>query len=462
MPPHPVTAGSARRPRGTRCPAVPATVRIEPIRRASATCPRALFEQRTRRSSDRPAHDWGYRSHVLFLATDPVFADHDTGARHPERPARLAAVGEGLERSGLGTDLIELGRRVATRTELERVHPAMHLDRLEQTCAAAGHFDADTPGSPGSWPAVQAAAGAGLAAVDALTIGGAAGAFLAVRPPGHHARATQAMGFCLVNNVAIVAADLRARGRRVAVVDIDAHHGNGTQEIFYEDPDVLYVSFHEWPLYPGTGRYDERGAGAGAGATCNVPLPAGATGDVYLGALDRVVEPLLAGFGADWLLISAGFDAHRDDPITGLGLSAGDYAALIGRLRASVAYGRTVAFLEGGYSLSGLRDCVAASIPVLAGAPAVTPVGEEPTSGGPGDRMVAIVQDLSAPTGSDQGFRASVDAPISAPRAGVAGINVEDGGCSISIRCCVRPSSEARPMSTSRWARPPTFASTAS
>lgn len=331
---------------------------------------------------------------MLLLATDPVFADHDTGRRHPERPARLVAVGEGLERSGVGSDLVELVPRLATRAELERVHPARHLDVLERTCAAGGNFDADTPSGPGSWPAVLAAAGAGLAAVDALEHGDAVGAFLAVRPPGHHARATQAMGFCLVNNAAILAADLRARGARVAIVDIDAHHGNGTQEIFYADPDVLYVSFHEWPLYPGTGRHDERGAAAGFGTTCNIPLPAGATGDVYLQAFDAVVDPLLAAFGPDWLLISAGFDAHRDDPITGLGLSAGDYAALAGRLCVAVPAGRTVTFLEGGYSLSGLRDSVAASIPVLAGGSPATPAGEEPTSGGPGDRMVAIIEDL--------------------------------------------------------------------
>jgi acetoin utilization deacetylase AcuC-like enzyme len=202
------------------------------------------------------------------------------------------------------------------------------------------------------------------------------------------------MGFCLLNNVAVAAAELRARGRRVAIVDIDAHHGNGTQEIFYEDADVLYVSFHEWPLYPGTGRHDETGAGPGAGTTCNVPLPAGATGDVYLRGLDAVVEPLLAQFAPDWLLVSAGYDAHRDDPITGLGLSAADYAALTERLVAAVPRGRVVTFLEGGYSLSGLRDSVAASVPVLAGGPAATPEGEAPTSGGPGDRVVDAVADL--------------------------------------------------------------------
>jgi acetoin utilization deacetylase AcuC-like enzyme len=331
---------------------------------------------------------------VLLLGTDPVFADHDTGPRHPERPARLQAVADGLERSGLGSDLRTLDPRVATRAELERVHPAAHLDHLEEVCAQGAHFDADTPASPRSWLAALTAAGAGLAAADALAHGDGEGAFLAVRPPGHHARATQAMGFCLMNNVAVLAAELRERGDRVAVVDIDAHHGNGTQEIFYSDPDVLYVSLHEWPLYPGTGRLDETGAGPGQGSTCNVPLPAGATGDVYLRAFDDVVEPLLARFAADWLLISAGFDAHRDDPITGLGLSAGDYAELFRRLLATAPTGRTITFLEGGYSLSGLRDSVAASIPVLAGGTGEVPAGEGPTSGGPGETMVRAVSEL--------------------------------------------------------------------
>jgi acetoin utilization deacetylase AcuC-like enzyme len=202
------------------------------------------------------------------------------------------------------------------------------------------------------------------------------------------------MGFCLLNNVAVVAAELRSRGERVAIVDVDAHHGNGTQEVFYGDPDVLYVSFHEWPLYPGTGRHDEIGSGAGAGATCNLPLPAGATGDVYLRGMDEVVAPIVAGFAPTWLLISAGFDAHRDDPITGLGLSAADYAALMARLVALAPRGRVVTFLEGGYSLTGLRDSVAASVPVLAGGTGAIPEGEAATNGGPGARIVDAVGEL--------------------------------------------------------------------
>ena len=172
------------------------------------------------------------------------------------------------------------------------------------------------------------AAGAGLAAVDALERGEGTAAFCAVRPPGHHAEPDRAMGFCLLNNVAVTAAALRDRGQRVLIVDWDAHHGNGTQDMFWADPDVMYVSLHEWPLYPGTGRLDDVGVGPGAGTTVNFPLPAGATGDVYLAALDDVVAPLVERFAPDWVLVSAGFDAHRADPLTGLGLPSGDFADL--------------------------------------------------------------------------------------------------------------------------------------
>ena len=305
---------------------------------------------------------------MLLLAADPRFVGHETGPGHPERPARLEAVAAGLIASGLGTDVVALEARSATRGELERVHPAAHLDRLEHGCAASIHFDADTPSSPGSWAAATAAAGAGLAAVEALTTAGgvgagATGAFLAVRPPGHHARATQAMGFCLLNNVAIVARELRARGDRVAIVDIDAHHGNGTQDAFAADPRVLFVSAHQWGagFYPGSGALEE----TGVGNLINLPFPAHTSGRAYRGALDEVVIPAIEGHQPTWLLISAGFDAHRADPITQLGLSAGDYADLIGQLLTTCP--KTVAFLEGGYDFEALAACSAATIGALAG-----------------------------------------------------------------------------------------------
>ncbi|HEY1737971.1 MAG TPA: histone deacetylase, partial [Acidimicrobiia bacterium] len=196
-----------------------------------------------------------------------------------------------------------------------------------------------------------------------------------------------AMGFCLINNVAVTAAALAARGQRVLVVDWDAHHGNGTQEIFYESPDVMYASLHEWPLYPGTGRITDTGRGAGAGTTVNVPLPAGATGDVYLEAFDTLIAPLAERFAPDWVLISSGYDAHRDDPITGLGLSAGDFTDLTARVAAlAPATGRLIVFLEGGYDLAALTGGVEATCAVLEGR-SVRP--EPATAGGPGATVVA-------------------------------------------------------------------------
>src|SRR5262245_30596111 len=334
---------------------------------------------------------------MLYVAADPVFATHDTGRGHPERAARLQAVEDGIGRAGLGDALVPLAPREATAAELERVHPRAYLDTLEAASRqGGGHLDADTPVSPESWHAAVTAAGTGIAAIDALATGAADAAFLALRPPGHHARPAQGMGFCLLNNVAVAAAALAERGERVLVVDYDAHHGNGTQEIFYADPRVLYVSFHEWPLYPGTGRHDEIGTGAGEGTTVNVPLPAGATGDVYLRALDDIVAPRVDAFAPTWVLISAGFDAHRADPLTGLGLSAGDYAAITARVAEWAAPGRLASFLEGGYDLEALRDSVAASLPVLVGAPANRVDGETATSGGPGTTMVEAVADLWA------------------------------------------------------------------
>jgi acetoin utilization deacetylase AcuC-like enzyme len=247
--------------------------------------------------------------------------------------------------------------------------------------------------SAGSWAAARRAAGAGLSAIEALDRGEGDAAFLAVRPPGHHALPAIPMGFCLLNNVAVTAAALAERGERVLVVDYDAHHGNGTQDVFYDDPRVTYVSFHEWPLYPGTGRLDEIGTGAAEGTTLNLPFPAGATGDVYLRALDEVVGPAVERFRPAWVLVSAGFDAHRADPLTGLGLSAGDYGLLAARMvELSPAPGRLVAFLEGGYDLDALRDSVAATLPALIGG-AVEAV-EKPTAGGPGATVVDAAADL--------------------------------------------------------------------
>ncbi len=206
----------------------------------------------------------------------------------------------GARYGGVDDALVALEPRAATREEMERVHPAAYLDAITRFCAAGGgSIDADTTCSTASWEAASLAAGAGLAAVEALDGGVGTAAFCAVRPPGHHATRSRAMGFCILNNVAVAAASLAARGERVLVVDYDAHHGNGTQDIFYGDGRVMYVSFHEWPLYPGTGALTETGTGEGLGTTVNFPLPAGATGDVYLQAIDTVLAPARGGLRPD-------------------------------------------------------------------------------------------------------------------------------------------------------------------
>jgi acetoin utilization deacetylase AcuC-like enzyme len=326
---------------------------------------------------------------AIVVATHPSFTSHDTGRGHPERPARLEAVAAGFDASELGDDLVRFEPRPAPLEAMARIHPGDYLASLRDfTAAGGGHIDADTVAGPSSYEAAVLAAGAGLDAIERLDAGEADAAFCAVRPPGHHATPNRPMGFCLVNNVAVAAAALADRGERVLIIDIDAHHGNGTQDAFYRDPRVTYVSLHQYPLYPGTGALDEIGAGDGLGYTINFPLPHGATGDIYRAALDDVVAPFAAEFEPTWLLVSAGYDAHRRDPITGLGLSAGDYADIAAALAGLVARGRQVWFLEGGYDLDGLAMSVASTLSRLAGGD-VRP--EPATSGGPGHEVVPAV-----------------------------------------------------------------------
>jgi acetoin utilization deacetylase AcuC-like enzyme len=327
---------------------------------------------------------------VLLLSAHPELDHHDTGGRHPERPARLRAALDGIDDAGLRDAVVELAPRRATADELVRVHPQTYLDAVEAFCRqGGGAIDPDTRVGPGSWDTALVAAGGVLAAVDALADGGGDAAFVAARPPGHHALAEQSMGFCLINNIAVGAAALAARGERVLIVDFDVHHGNGTQAIFWDDPRVLYVSTHEWPLYPGTGRAEETGGPGAPGLTMNIPLPAGATGDVLLKAADEAMAPVVEAFAPTWVLVSAGFDAHRADPLARLELTAGDFADLVRRVVAfAPAPGRTVLVLEGGYDLEALRLSVGATLSAVLDRP-YRPEGA--STGGPGGDMVDAV-----------------------------------------------------------------------
>jgi acetoin utilization deacetylase AcuC-like enzyme len=305
---------------------------------------------------------------TILVGRHPEWSLHETGRVHPERPARLDAVRRGLERCAVSDSLVEFEPRLATEDEIALVHDRGYVDSLREFCrTGGGHLDADTVAVPASYQAALRAAGAGLEAVERLRAGEADAAFLAVRPPGHHALAGRAMGFCLFNNVAITTAQLSAGGERVMIVDWDAHHGNGTEAIFAESPTVLYLSLHQYPFYPGTGALTDSGSGAGLGATVNLPMPGGSSGEAYRRAFDEVVTPVAERFQPDWVLISAGFDAHRDDPLTDLGLSAGDFADLASRSAALAPSGRRIAFLEGGYDLHALELSTAAAVDALGG-----------------------------------------------------------------------------------------------
>jgi acetoin utilization deacetylase AcuC-like enzyme len=292
----------------------------------------------------------------------------------------------GIAQAGLQEALVPVVPTEAPGEVLELVHPEAYRRALRSFCeAGGGSLDGDTAVVPESWEAALLAAGAGLEVIGALDEGRGSAGFCAVRPPGHHALPSQAMGFCLFNNVAVAAAHLRERGERVAIVDYDAHHGNGTQDIFWADPDVFYASMHEWPQYPGTGGIHEVGGGAGTGTTCNLPFPSFTTGDVYRRSVDEVLLPALDAFAPTWLLISAGFDAHRADPITDLGLTSGDYADLTVQLAEIVPAGRRLLFLEGGYDLDALAMCTGAVLSALVDDGAFRP--EAATAGGPGAQV---------------------------------------------------------------------------
>lgn len=333
------------------------------------------------------------RLHRLLYAHDPRSAIHRAPGYHPERPERLAAAKRGLD--AVSCDKVVLAERVADRAELLTVHSEEFVERMlgEDAEGGATFLDPDTYMVAGSLLAAQLAAGAGLEAVDAILRGDASQAAVLVRPPGHHARRDQAMGFCLFNNAALMAERARRAGcERVVIVDFDVHHGNGTQEIFYDRPDVLYVSTHQHPFYPGTGAADERGDGDGTGFTVNVPLSGGGDDSVYESAFARVVLPVLAEYKPDFVIVSAGFDAALRDPLAEMRLSDHAYRFMMHALADvadASAQGRLAMLLEGGYDLPSLESGVCAALQGMLRIPAESPHVTPPAAGSEQDVSVA-------------------------------------------------------------------------
>ncbi|MBI5815452.1 MAG: histone deacetylase [Nitrospinae bacterium] len=298
---------------------------------------------------------------------DPIFLAHDTG-NHPENHHRLEAIVKKLKSSSFHSRLEWVKPEPATPTQVEIVHSPHYVRWLEERILLGAHYlDADTVVCHESWEAALTAAGELIGAARAVAEGKYKNAFCAVRPPGHHAEAGRAMGFCLINNVAVGARTVqREMGLdKVAVIDFDVHHGNGTQHIFYDDPSVFYVSTHLWPHYPGTGSEDETGEGAGKGTTLNIPMTQGDGDEAFAEKFDKVIVPAVLKFRPEMIFISAGFDGHKNDPLGGLALTEAGFAAItrkIAQLADDLGHGRVVSALEGGYDLPALAASVGAHV----------------------------------------------------------------------------------------------------
>ncbi|MEZ5175060.1 MAG: histone deacetylase [Acidimicrobiia bacterium] len=302
---------------------------------------------------------------IVDLWTHELSLRHVGPHGHPERPQRVVAVSDAIRASS--HEVMDREAPAVDVDLLREVHDVAYIEHIHSYCAAGGgSLDPDTYAVPASWDAALRAAGAGPAAVDRLATRNAT-AFVVMRPPGHHAERHKAMGFCLFNNIAVTAAYLRWRGDRVAIVDWDVHHGNGTQHTFYDDPEVLYVSLHAFPFYPGTGWVDEIGEGSARGMTVNIPIPARTDAMSYLAAFDQLAMPPLRQFDPDWILVSSGYDAHIDDPLGELNLASPHYGWMAAALASVVPENRIVLFLEGGYDLAALGSGAVATLDGVSG-----------------------------------------------------------------------------------------------
>lgn len=306
------------------------------------------------------------------FAYHPVYLKHDTG-QHVENARRLEAIISHLEQTGLKQQLTPIEPRAASVEELSLVHQEQHILHVHDVAQRGGGWlDPDTVMSPDSYEAALYAAGGTIRATEAVMDGEAGSAFALVRPPGHHATATRAMGFCLFNNVAVAAkhAIRKYNLERIAIIDFDVHHGNGTQEVFYDDPQVLYISTHQSPFYPGTGAITETGGGAARGTKVNIPLKAGCGDNEYLQVFEQIVAPAARRFSPQLVLVSAGYDAHWDDQLALMEVTTTGFAQMvriIKQLADELCSGRLVFSLEGGYNLTALATSIKATFDVLLG-----------------------------------------------------------------------------------------------
>ncbi|MBE0415846.1 MAG: histone deacetylase [Dehalococcoidia bacterium] len=318
------------------------------------------------------------------LVYDPIYLEHDTG-QHVENATRLVKVMGHLEETKVMGQIALIRPRAASLEELSRVHSMGFISYVESFAnGGGGWLDADTVVSPASYEAARYAVGGLIKAVDAVMAGNVESAFALVRPPGHHALRWKAMGFCLFNNIAIAAKHAISSYQldRILIVDFDVHHGNGTQDTFYDDPHVLYYSTHQYPFYPGSGRIDEIGAGLGEGFTVNVPLPAWCGDEEYLRVFEEVLVPVARRFRPQLILVSAGYDPHWADQISLIQLSVTGFAQMVGIIKGladELCSGKLAITLEGGYHLEALASSVRATFDVLLGNPEVVdPLGRSP------------------------------------------------------------------------------------